>query len=184
MTNHNKQALGFAQLASSIRPNYVCLSVVALSLFAFLLPMTADAVETVCARVKIEIKQELTLERQAFDAQMKINNNNNTTTTADGVISNVSVEVKVSDENGAPVSITTDPNNQNAKFFLRVSGKQGIVDITGTGSVAPQTAATINWLLIPAPRVGRQQPLRQEISGRCHLEVHLRRRRHRIGCLA
>ncbi|MBM5575369.1 hypothetical protein [Deefgea sp. CFH1-16] len=34
----------------------------------------AQAEETVCAKVKIEIKQELTLERQAFDAEMKINN--------------------------------------------------------------------------------------------------------------
>jgi hypothetical protein len=32
----------------------------------------AQAQETVCAKVKIEIKQELTLERQAFDAEMRI----------------------------------------------------------------------------------------------------------------
>ena len=30
--------------------------------------------EAVCAQVKIEIQQELTLERQAFDAMMRINN--------------------------------------------------------------------------------------------------------------
>ncbi|MBW1706814.1 MAG: hypothetical protein JRJ86_16910, partial [Deltaproteobacteria bacterium] len=29
---------------------------------------------SLCAEVKIEIKQELTLERQAFDAHMRINN--------------------------------------------------------------------------------------------------------------
>ena len=34
-------------------------------------PVLADAV---CAQVKIEIQQELTLERQAFDAMMRINN--------------------------------------------------------------------------------------------------------------
>jgi len=37
---------------------------------ALLLPVAALAHETVCARVKIEIKQELTLERQAFDAEV------------------------------------------------------------------------------------------------------------------
>jgi hypothetical protein len=47
----------------------------------------ALAQETVCARVKIEIKQELTLERQAFDAEMKINN-----TTDTGVIEDVFVK--------------------------------------------------------------------------------------------
>ena len=39
-----------------------------------LVAQPALAQETVCARVKIEIKQELTQERQAFDAEMKINN--------------------------------------------------------------------------------------------------------------
>ena len=114
--------------------------------FAVFAPTLAHAVDTVCARVKIEIKQELTLERQAFDAQMKINN-----TTVDGVIQNVSVVVKVTDENGTPVAVTDNPNDTTAKFFIRVSGKQNIADITGTGTVNPQTSAIINWLLIPAP---------------------------------
>ncbi|MFO7861322.1 MAG: hypothetical protein R6U41_08880, partial [Desulfosalsimonas sp.] len=35
---------------------------------------TASTAESICAVVKIEIRQELTLERQAFDAHMKINN--------------------------------------------------------------------------------------------------------------
>src|SRR2546430_2787136 len=61
---------------------------------------SAQAQDTVCARVKIEIKQELTLERQAFDAEMKINN-----TTDTGVIENVSVDVKVSEEDGTPVEV-------------------------------------------------------------------------------
>ena len=41
------------------------------------LPSAADPI---CARVKIEIKQELTLERQGFDAMMKITNGLDTTT--------------------------------------------------------------------------------------------------------
>ena len=54
---------------------------------------TTHAQETVCARVKIEIKQELTLERQAFDAEMKITNQ------LDGAsLTDVGVVVKVTDE--------------------------------------------------------------------------------------
>ena len=82
-------------------------------------PTLSQAAETICARVKIEIKQELTLERQAFDAQMNINN-----TTPDGVIKNVSVEVKVTDENGTPIAVSDNPNDQNAQFFIRVSSKE------------------------------------------------------------
>lgn len=117
-----------------------------LIIFMTFVPALAHAADTICARVKIEIKQELTLERQGFDAQMKINN-----TTVDGIIQNVSVVVKVTDENGTPVAVSDNPNNTTAKFFLRVSGKQNITDITGTGAVNPQSSAVINWLLIPAP---------------------------------
>jgi hypothetical protein len=106
----------------------------------------AHAQDTVCARVKIEIKQELTLERQAFDAEMKISNQ------LDGAsLTDVGVVVKVTDELGVPVAITDDPNNLNAKFFLRVSNKENISNVDGTGTVAASSTATINWLLIPAP---------------------------------
>ncbi|WP_255989560.1 hypothetical protein [Chitinolyticbacter albus] len=104
------------------------------------------AEDTVCAKVKIEIKQELTLERQAFDAEMKINN-----TTDSGVIENVEVVVKVTDEDGTPISITSNPNDLSAKFFVRLSSKQQISDVDGTGTVNPKTTAIINWLIIPAP---------------------------------
>jgi len=50
----------------------------------------AQAQETVCARVKIEILQQLTMERQGFDAQMKIIN-----TLADQSLS----EVRLDDRN-------------------------------------------------------------------------------------
>lgn len=112
------------------------------------------AQETVCARVKIEIKQELTLERQAFDAEMKINN-----TTDSSVIENVSVVVKVADEAGSPVQVSDNPNDLAAKFFVRLSQKQNIADVEGTGSVAAKTTAVINWLLIPAPGSAGTTPL-------------------------
>jgi hypothetical protein len=124
-----------------------------LVLFVAIAPNSAHAEDTVCARVKIEIKQELTLERQAFDAQMKINN-----TTVDGVIQNVAIDVKVTDENGVPVAVTDNPNDTTAKFFIRVSSKENITDITGAGTVNPQTSAIINWLLIPAPGSAGDNP--------------------------
>ena len=114
----------------------------------------ALAQETVCARVKIEIKQELTLERQAFDAQMKINN-----TTDTGVIENVKVVVKVTDESGVPVLISSDANDLSAKFYVRISSKENISDVDGSGTVNPKTTSTIDWLLIPAPGAAGNSPL-------------------------
>ena len=57
-------------LATAARHASVLASTLAAAL-AFAAP--AQAQETTCARVKIEIKQQLTLERQAFDAEMRIN---------------------------------------------------------------------------------------------------------------
>jgi hypothetical protein len=104
------------------------------------------AQDTVCASVKIRIKQELTMERQAFEAEMKINN-----TTDNGVIENVKVVVKVTELDGTPVAVTEDPNAVGAKFFIRVSNKQNILAVDGTGKVNAATSAIIDWLLIPAP---------------------------------
>lgn len=119
-----------------------------LAQIALLFSCVATAVqaqETVCAKVKLEIKQELTLERQAFDAEMKIVNS----TDAD-IIENVSVVVRVTDENGTPVTVTDDPNNLSAKFFVRLSHKENIANVDGTGVVGAKKTAVINWLLIPA----------------------------------
>jgi CshA-type fibril repeat protein len=127
---------------------------VVLALLTSLFPRLAHAEDTVCARVKIEIRQELTLERQAFDAEMKINN-----TTDTGVIENVSVVVKVTDENGTPVAVTDNPNDLSAKFFLRLSSKQNIDAVDGTGTVSPKTTSTIDWLLIPSPGSAGISPL-------------------------
>ena len=47
---------------------------IGLLLPVFFISSVSFAAEPVCAVVKIEIQQELTLERQAFDATMRINN--------------------------------------------------------------------------------------------------------------
>ena len=100
------------------------------------------AQESVCARVKIEIKQELTLERQAFDAEMRITNSLPAT-----ALTQVEVQVRVTDENGTPATVTTDPNDLTAQFFIR----QTHDDTAGDGQVAANSTAVLNWLLIPAP---------------------------------
>ncbi len=116
------------------------------------LPVQAE--ESTCARVKIQVKQRLALERQAFEAEMQINN-----TTDTSVLENLAIDVKVMDESGVPVAITDDPNNLAAKFYVRVSSKQGIDAIDGSGVVNPQTTGIVDWLLIPAPGAAGTSPL-------------------------
>lgn len=100
--------------------------------------------EPVCARVKIEIQQELILERQAFDAMMKINNNLDTL-----AIDNVQVSVNFKDDAGNGVVATSDPNDTSAKFFIRIDSMSGISDVNGSGRVEPNTTGEIHWLIIP-----------------------------------
>lgn len=106
----------------------------------------AVADESVCARVKIEIKQEVTLERQGFDAYMRINNG-----LADMPLENVRVTVHFADDTGAAVLASPDPDNTDALFFIRIDSLENISSVDGTGSVAPESSADIHWLIIPAP---------------------------------
>lgn len=122
-------------------------------LSAGLASITVHAQETVCASVKIEIKQELTLERQGFEATMKIVN-----TLDSSSLEHVGVVIKVTDDAGVPVKISYDPNDLTAKFFIRVASKQAIADVDGNGTVAPSSTAIIDWLLIPAPGAAGNNP--------------------------
>lgn len=122
-----------------------------LALWAFGLP--AAAVETLCARVVIEIKQEVTFERQAFEAQMVINNGLDAM-----AIDDVDIDVVFTDENDEPVLASSDPDNAEAAFFIRVDGMTGIAAIDGNGTIAPGTSADIRWLIIPAPGAGGSAP--------------------------
>jgi hypothetical protein len=108
--------------------------------------------DSVCAEVRIEIKQELTLERQAFDAHMRINNGLD-----DLALDNVVISVNFTDEQGAPVLATSNPNDTTAKFFIRVDTMEGIGSING-GTIAPSTSADIHWLIIPAPGAAAGSP--------------------------
>ncbi len=82
------------------------LFIIFLFLESALFSTVTAAAEPVCAQVKIEIKQELTLERQAFDAMMRINNGLDTLS-----IDDVDVSVSFQDEIGTNVLATTDPND-------------------------------------------------------------------------
>jgi hypothetical protein len=124
------------------------LSLCALILIWFVFfPLASLAAEdSVCARVKIEVLQELTLERQAFDAHMRINNG-----LTNIALENVAIDVSFSDKDGNPVRATYDPDDTSALFFIRVNTMENITHIDGQGAVPPSSSADIHWLIIPAP---------------------------------
>jgi beta propeller repeat protein len=117
---------------------------VILALILILMPEISGA-ETACSRVSIEILQELTLERIAFDAKMVVTNN-----IPDKDLSNIRVDVIIKDANG---------NVKNDLFYMRVSSTNKINAVDGTGVVKAATAAEVHWLIIPSPGAGGTDPV-------------------------
>jgi hypothetical protein len=125
---------------------FLCRLLIPLALLA---APPADAQEDVCAVVKIEIRQELTLERQAFEARMRITNGLDTL-----ALEGVDINVTFEDESGNPVLASSDPNDTSAAFFIRLDRMEGISDVSGSGVIPPKGVAEITWLIIPAQGAG------------------------------
>ena len=122
-----------------------------ISLVLFL-PHGAFAQDHICAEVKIEIEQELTIERQAFDAHMRIHNGFD-----DLAIQDIGVEVLSTDRDGQTVLASYEPNHPSALFFIRTDTMTGTTGgVEGSGYIDPQTTADLPWLIIPVPGAGGQ----------------------------
>lgn len=105
---------------------------------------SAHATTAACATVKIQILQELTLERVAFDARLVITNN-----LPDQPLENLSIRLNIADEEG---------NDAGGLFFVRITSMDKINAVDGTGIIPPQVAAEIHWMLIPSPGTGGISP--------------------------
>ena len=77
--------------------------------------------DTVCASVQIEIEQELTLERQGFEARMGITN-----VRGNAALENVEVAVEFRDEDGDEVSASLHPDDTEALPFVEFDHASGI----------------------------------------------------------
>ncbi|PID42747.1 MAG: hypothetical protein CSB48_09250 [Proteobacteria bacterium] len=135
-----------------IRLSYSFIAFVAFWLLSF----GTSATESLCAEVKIEISQELTLERQAFEAIMRITNTLDTFS-----LNNLQITIHFKDANGLPVVASSDPNHSSALFFIRLDGSAGVSTLSEgengeitDGSIAPAEVGEIRWLIIPAQGAG------------------------------
>lgn len=99
--------------------------------------------ETICVRVRIEIEQELTLERQAFEARMNIRNG------TPNALEDFNVAVNFQDEEGNPVLATSDPDDSSAAFFIRLSSHPSL-----PASIGAEQEERLRWLIIPAQSAG------------------------------
>ncbi|MBI5562415.1 MAG: hypothetical protein HY894_06145 [Deltaproteobacteria bacterium] len=98
----------------------------------------------VCAKVKIEIPQELALERLAFDGRLIITNN-----LPDVPLDGVNVSLYIKDANG---------DDAGALFFTKIQSMTNISAVDGTGTIPAGGQAEVHWLFIPSPGAGGQAP--------------------------
>lgn len=113
--------------------------------------ISVQAQEELCAEVKIEIKQELTFERQGFEALMRIENSLDSFTLED-----IAVTVYFKDALGQTVTATSNTAASDAEFFIRLDATRDITGLTegqdgavSGGRIAPQEVGEMRWLIIP-----------------------------------
>lgn len=113
------------------------------------LTIDADAAQQyqgVCARVKMEILQEMTLERIGFLATLKVTNNE-----GDAPITDFSATLTF--ENPA-LSTGDTVNDSSDLFFVKPPELSGINAIDGTGMIPAGQTAVIKWFIIPKITAG------------------------------
>jgi hypothetical protein len=103
---------------------------------------------TLCASAKVQLSQNATLDRQAFNATMTITNG------LPASITNVHISVNVTDANGNPVTDNiNNPTVSNPLFFVTLNNGS-----TVPGSVTNGSSSTISWLIIPTLTGGGTSP--------------------------
>ena len=114
-----------------------------------------------CSQVKIQIVQELALERIGFEATLTVTNN-------DGADAITDFSAELSFEDPAITAPGAD-NNAAPLFFVRQPELENINRIDGTGVIAPTKTAIVKWFIIPTIGAGGTQPQGRRFSVGCNL---------------
>ncbi|HBB66425.1 MAG TPA: hypothetical protein DCZ93_03810, partial [Elusimicrobia bacterium] len=114
---------------------------------------------TICAEVRLQIKQEATLEREAFDAALEVTNQY-----PSYGLTNFRVNILIRDPQGV---------SADNLFFVKISSKEAINAVDGTGIVQPASTATVHWLIIPSTGAGGTNPLGLSYSIRADISYDL-----------
>lgn len=124
-----------------------------LLMLLLLMPMSsawaAQQYQGLCSYIRIEIKQELALERIGFLATLEVTNNE-----GDAVLTDFSAGLTFTqtDIEGNLVDVSD-------KFFVKPPELSGIASVDGTGLIEPGETATVSWFIIPKITAGGESPV-------------------------
>jgi hypothetical protein len=111
----------------------------------------ASEEEGVCARVRVQLQQQVVLSRQAFHAELEIANGSSSEN-----VEQVLAFFDVYDERG---ELATD------RFAIYPPTLRNINAIDGTGRIAPNTIANISWIIVPRKTAAPREMTRYYVSG-------------------
>ncbi|MDF7800707.1 hypothetical protein P4C99_14610 [Pontiellaceae bacterium B1224] len=136
--------------------------VLAAALLLSVSAMAQQQFQGVCSRVKIEILQELSMERIGFLATLEVTNN-------DGVdsITDFSASLTFTDPNAGD----SEENNASDWFFVRAPEMENINNVNGQGIIAPTQKAVVRWFIVPKPGAGGQDPAGKRYRVGCNLSA-------------
>jgi hypothetical protein len=119
-----------------------------------------------CARVRIEIAQELTLERIGFEATLEVTNND-----GEDPLTEFSARLFFRDPSRDP----TDPlYNAGNMFFIQPPVLENINRIDGSGIIGPTKKAVVRWFIIPKIEAGGTDPRGKIYQVGCELAANIR----------
>lgn len=98
----------------------------------------------VCASVKVQFSQQLTMTREAFEGTLEITNGHPTES-----MKQLSVNIQITDADGVP---------SNDLFEIQTKSLDNLSDITGTGVISAQDAGTVKFIFIPELGAAPQTP--------------------------
>ena len=131
-----------------------------------LAPGRALAQQGLCARVKIVILQELTLERIGFEATLEVTNND-----GEEPITDFSAELTFENPD---LSTPEEKHDASPLFFVRAPTVESINAVDGTGIIGPTKKAVIKWFIIPKITAGGQDPAGVRYKIGCTLAGRMR----------
>ena len=120
----------------------------------------------VCALVRMEIAQTLTIERIGFLATLRITNN-----VGDGDLTSLSAALTFEDP-----SLTTEEDgvdDSSNKFFVQPPTLSGVTGIAGDGIIPSGATAEITWFIIPKITAGGEVPTGIQYKVGVNLGMHI-----------
>ncbi|XP_076092310.1 uncharacterized protein LOC143063814 [Mytilus galloprovincialis] len=114
--------------------------------------------ESVCAKVRVRIVQELVLTRDAFNARLEIENGETS------ALENIMVEIRITQTYG-------NGESSKDKFSIGKPSLIGISGVDGEGTLGKDLSGSAEWLMIPYSTAAPQEDTLYDVGGRLSYRV-------------